>query len=187
MNILETERLTLRRFRAEDLEPLYELYRDPEMRRYYPNGTRTFAQTKHELEWFLHGHPHYPELGLWATVDRSTGEFLGRCGLLHWTMQGDTEVEVAYMITRRRWREGLATEAASAIVQYAVNTLGLQRLICLIMPENLASAAVARKIGMQFERAFEDNQGTCHVYARGAPRGSTRSNPSGFEVRTGKD
>lgn len=167
MIILETERLTLRRFRADDLEPLFALYRDPEMRRYYPDGTRSHAQTKLEMEWFCHGHPQHPELGLWATVDRRSGEFLGRCGLLPWTIHGDTEVEVAYMITRQRWGEGLATEAAKGIVHYAHHALGLQRLICLVMPGNLASAAVARKIGMHFEQAFEDDQGPCHVYAWG--------------------
>ena len=61
MIILETERLTLRRFRADDLEPLFELYRDPEVRRYYPDGTRSHAQTKLELEWFRLGHPQHPE------------------------------------------------------------------------------------------------------------------------------
>lgn len=167
MIILETERLTLRRFRADDLEPLFELYRDPEVRRYYPDGIRSHAQTKLELEWFRLGHPQHPELGLWATVDRRSGEFLGRCGLLPWTIHGDTEVEVAYMITRQRWGEGLATEAAKGIVLYAHHALGLQRLICLVMPGNLASAAVARKIGMHFEQAFEDDQGPCHVYAWG--------------------
>ena len=171
MVILKTERLVLRHFRAEDLEPLYDLYRDPEMRKYYPNGTRTKEQTKIELEWFMNGHPKHPELGLWATIDRHTGEFLGRCGLLHWTMEGQDEIEVAYMIDKRRWREGLATEAATAIVQYALGILGLKRLMCLVAPGNEPSAGVARKIGMHFERAFEDEQGPCHVYALGVARG----------------
>ena len=167
MIILQTERLVLRHFVPEDLEPLARLYADPEMRRYYPGGTLTREQTQQELTWFQNGHPKHPQLGLWATVDRHTGEFLGRCGLLHWVLEGRPEVEVAYMIDQRRWGEGLGTEAARAIVQHAQRALGLTRLVCLVMPGNEASAAVARKIGMHLERAFVDEFGPCHLYAMG--------------------
>ena len=88
MVILETQRITLRRLVPEDLSALFELYRDPEVRRYFPDGTRTLDETQQELEWFRHGHPHHPRLGLWATVERSSGAFLGRCGLLPWEIDG---------------------------------------------------------------------------------------------------
>jgi ribosomal-protein-alanine N-acetyltransferase len=81
MIILETERLVLRRLLPEDLDALYALYADPEIRRYYPEGTLTYPETQEELEWFLNGHPEYPELGLWATVHKESGRFIGRCGL----------------------------------------------------------------------------------------------------------
>jgi RimJ/RimL family protein N-acetyltransferase len=57
-------------------------YRDPEIRRYFPEGTLTLEETRDELAWFLNGHPDYPELGLWATIHKPTGQFIGRCGLL---------------------------------------------------------------------------------------------------------
>lgn len=164
MIILETPRLQLRHFVVEDLDALYRLYRDPEIRRFYPDGTRTLEETKQELELFLQGHPRHPDLGLWATVERSTGAFLGRCGLLPWTIDGRHEVELAYLIDKTRQREGLATEASRAIVEHARADLGLGRLICLIEPGNVASSAVARKVGMQFEREYTDEFGFCHIY-----------------------
>ena len=169
MIVLNTERLLLRHLEPEDLEPLFALYRDPEIRRYYPDGTRTFGETKEELEWFFHGHPRHPELGLWATVERKTGEFLGRCGLLPWHIQGTDQVELAFMIKKVRWREGLATEAAHGIIRHAHEVLGLRRLVCLVMPGNAASAAVAEKIGMSFEREFTDEFGPCHLYSIALP------------------
>ena len=63
MLILETERLSLRRLVLGDLDELFELYGDPEMRRYFPEGTLTYEETREELEWFLNGHPEHPELG----------------------------------------------------------------------------------------------------------------------------
>src|SRR5688572_19243817 len=151
MVILETQRLTLRHFELSDLDALHRLYNDPEIRAHFPGGTLSLEETREELEWFLRGHPERPELGLWATVERGTGKVLGRCGLLPWSMDGRNEVELAYLIDRSRWGEGLATEAALGIIDYARDTLGLRRLISLISPDNAASTAVARKVGMTLE------------------------------------
>jgi len=60
MLVLETTRLTFRHFEAEDLEALFALYRDPEIRRYFPEGTRTLAETKEEIERHQHGQDGLP-------------------------------------------------------------------------------------------------------------------------------
>jgi ribosomal-protein-alanine N-acetyltransferase len=82
VGILDTDRLVLRRLLPADLDSLFTLYRDPEIRRYFPDGTLTYEETKEELDWFLNGHPAHPELGLWATMHKATNQFIGRCGLL---------------------------------------------------------------------------------------------------------
>src|SRR6185436_17803217 len=135
MKILETDRLILRHLLPDDLDRLFTLYSDPEIRRYFPEGTLTYEETKEELEWFLNGHPAHPELGLWATLHKETGQFIGRCGLLPWTIEQRPEVEVAYLLAREYWRQGLGTEAARAIAQYAFEQLNLSRLICMIYPD----------------------------------------------------
>jgi ribosomal-protein-alanine N-acetyltransferase len=163
--ILETPRLLLRRLLPGDLDALYTLYRDPEIRRYFPEGTLSYEETREELEWFLNGHPRHPELGLWATIYKPNGAFIGRCGLLPWTIDGLDEVEVAYLLDKAYWGLQLATEAASAIADYAYHTLGLKRLICLIDRENIASQRVAEKMGMVFERESEDEKGPFILYS----------------------
>lgn len=165
MIILETERLRLRHLVMDDLEALYALYRDPQVRQYFPEGTLTLHETREELEWFLHGHPRQPELGLWATVLKASGKFVGRCGLLPWTIDGQPEVEVAYLIDKAYWGRGLGTEAARAVRDYGFEQLGLARLICLIDQANLASIRVAEKIGMAFEKEGEDELGPFHLYS----------------------
>ncbi|MBX3013676.1 MAG: GNAT family N-acetyltransferase [Caldilineaceae bacterium] len=169
MIILETERLLLRHLELGDLDELYALYRDPEIRRYFPEGTLTYAETKEELEWFLDGHPRRPELGLWATMHKADNRLIGRCGLLPWTIDGQEEVEIAYLIAKPYWRQGLGAEAAAAIRDYGFQTLKLARLICLIDEENQASLNTAKKIGMTFEKASEDETGPFLVYAIANP------------------
>jgi len=155
MIILETERLLFRHLVIGDLAELFALYSDPEMRRYFPDGTLSYEETKDELEWFLDGHPEHPELGLWATIHKETNKFIGRCGLLPWTIDNRLEVEVAYMVDKAYGGQGLATEAAQGILQYGFEKLNLTRIICLMHPENLASQRVAQKAGMTIERQVD--------------------------------
>lgn len=169
MKILSTERLILRRFEQRDLPALASLYADPRVRRYFPDGTLSPAETEEELKWFLDGHPDHPQLGLWATIEKASGRFIGRCGLLPWTIDGMHEVEVAYLLDPAWWGRGLASEAARGIVAYAFGNLGHQRVIALIDPENVASIRVAEAAGLRFER-MADVDGPCSVYAAAAPR-----------------
>ena len=166
MRVLETKHLLIRYFEPGDLDALFALYSDAEIRRYIPEGMLTVEETREELEYYLQGHPDHPELGLWATVHKENGRFIGRCGLLPWTIDGRAEVEVAYLIDKGYWGQGLGTEAAQGILDYGFEKLKLPRLICLIEAENLASIRVAQKNGMIFEKEGKDDKGAFLLYAR---------------------
>jgi RimJ/RimL family protein N-acetyltransferase len=169
MKILETSRLILRHQVLDDLGNLYALYCDPDMIRYIPDAPRSYEEAREELEWHMNGHPKFPELGLWATIHKETNKFIGRCGLLPWTIDGQNEVEVAYLINKAYWGQGLGTEAAQAILDYGFEKLNLSRLICLIDAENLASIKVAEKIGMTFEKEGRDEIGPFMLYSISKP------------------
>jgi [ribosomal protein S5]-alanine N-acetyltransferase len=101
--VLQTERLVLRKLVPADLDALAALYADPEIRRYFPDGTRTREETREELEWIIDVYYGRYGYGLWATEVKETGAFIGRCGLLPWEIAGRTEVEVAYLLDREHW------------------------------------------------------------------------------------
>lgn len=166
MVILETPRLLLRRFQRGDLPALAALYADAEIRRYFPEGTLSPAETAAELEWFLDGHPAHPDLGLWATIEKASGAFIGRCGLLPWQIDGVEEVEIAYLLDRAWWGQGLGSEAARGLVAHGFARLSLPRLIALIDAENLASIRVAEAAGLRFERMAEVGGGPCRIHSR---------------------
>jgi ribosomal-protein-alanine N-acetyltransferase len=157
--IFETKRLILRHQIPEDLDALWALYCNPNITKYIPDAPRSYQEAKEELEWFMNGHPKHPELGLWATIHKETGKFIGRCGLLPWTIEGQQEVEVAYTLAQDYWGQGLGTEAARGILRYGFDGLNLSRLICMIDPENIASQKVAEKIGMTFEKKVDEYEG----------------------------
>ena len=163
--ILETRRLLLRHLVLSDLDDLFALYSDPDVIRYIPDAPRTLEEAREELEWFMNGHPRSPELGLWGTIHKETTQFIGRCGLLPWTIDGKDEVEVAFALSKAHWGQGLATEVAQALVQYGFEHLRVSRLICVIDHGNKASIKVATRIGMTFEKEGEDEKGPFLVYA----------------------
>lgn len=172
--ILETPRLLLRRLTMSDLDALFALYRDPEVRRYFPGGTLSREQTEDELKWIIDVYYGQHGFGLWATIHKQTGVFIGRCGLLPWTIEGRSEVEVAYLLAKAYWGQGLATEAAQAILGYGFERLPVERLICLIDLGNRALVKVATKIGMTYENKVEDEFGWASLYAMARP-GTTSS------------
>ncbi len=141
------------------------------MRRYFPEGTLTHEETREELEWCIEVYDGRYGYGLWATVRKDRDELIGRCGLIPWrateTIEGElilegadehpvdgvtSEIELAYLLGREHWGQGLATEAARAIVDHAMRTLRPPRLICLFDPRNVASQRVAERVGFTFDR-----------------------------------
>ena len=166
MKILETERLILRRLQPGDLDSLYALYRDPEIRRHFPEGTLTCEQTKEELGWFCNGDPDHPRLGLWATIHKPTGDFIGRCGLIPGRSMAEKKWKSLSLLAKAYWRQG-RLEAARALVRYGFEVLRLPRVIALIDPGYAASIGTATRRGWVFEREVEMDGVRSVMYATG--------------------
>ena len=153
--VLETKRLLLRHLTPDDLNDLFALYRDDEVIQYIPDAPKSYEETKEELVWIIKEYYGRYGFGLWAVILKETGSFIGRCGLIPWTIEDHEEVEVAYALIRKYWGKGLGTEAAQAIARYGFVHLHFSRLICMTVSENHASIRVAQKIGMTFEKEVE--------------------------------
>jgi len=78
---------------------------------------------------------------------------------------GPTEVEVGYTLGRDFWGKGYATEAAGAVRDYALNGLGADRVIALIIHGNAASEKVARKLGLEHERDIKLGRRDAQLFA----------------------
>jgi len=163
--ILETQRLFLRELTLDDEEFLYGILSDPIAMCYYPN-----AKNREETrDWIATAIEQYRDRGhwLWAVCLRATGDPVGQCGLIRQVVNNHDELEVAYLMARRYWGRGYATEAAIGCRNYAFETLRRDRLISLIHPENRASQRVAEKNGMTLESElfWTERQVTVCCYA----------------------
>jgi [ribosomal protein S5]-alanine N-acetyltransferase len=151
---LTTERLTLRRFTLEDLDLLDRLYSDPEVMRYV-GGTKTREQTEALLKSrVLDYYELFPGLGMWATIERSSGACIGTHLLNH--IQGETYIQVGYVLFSQYWGRGYATEMSIAILRYGFTELGLPEIFAITDMPNVVSQRVLLKAGLERkgERSF---------------------------------
>lgn len=161
---LETARLLLRPLQLEDAPTLALLWSDPDVTR-YEGGPRKYDELIKLLE--ADARCTTPsDFDMLPVVEKSTGTVIGYCGLLDKAVDGKPEIELAYTFAKSAWGKGYATEMAIALKDDAFNRLGLERIISLIDPENIASQFVAQKVGMQYEKTTLRPGGrTLRVYA----------------------
>jgi RimJ/RimL family protein N-acetyltransferase len=132
--IIETERLTLRPFREDDVQQLFELSQDPDVVRYV--GDRrlpTRQETWRAVAGWI-GHWAMRGYGQWAIDERESGSFIGRAGIINpvdWPGP-----EVGYLLGRAFWGRGYATEAARAAMAWGFEQHSFPELISLIDPDN---------------------------------------------------
>ena len=159
--MLETARLILRPVERTDAVAFAPFMADPEVMRFIGGETMSPAQVEERVGLWVDRFGR-DGIGHFTLVRRDDGRVVGRCGLLVWSLPGwqittradatgDYEIELGWMLGREHWGNGYATEAATAVRDHALAELGLDRLISLIAEANVASAAVAKRLGMVVE------------------------------------
>jgi ribosomal-protein-alanine N-acetyltransferase len=142
----------LRTWTQTDADALFEIMRDALVMRYLADGKPfTFEQTKDFLIW---AENYQLENGFcrWKVIEKSSGEVVGSCGFAR--PHGTEEVELGYLLARKYWGKGFATEAARAAMLYGFGKLNFREIIAMTDLENTASQKVLEKIGFA-ERGVE--------------------------------
>ncbi len=145
---METDRLLLRQWRAEDREPFAAMNADPVVMRYFPApldraASDAFAERNEtgiaERSW-----------GLWAVELRSTGEFAGYVGLqpAPAALPCAPAIEIGWRLAAAQHGSGYATEAARAVREHAFQVIGLAGLVSFTTEANRPSRRVMEKLGM---------------------------------------
>lgn len=160
MEKIETARLYLRQFTAEDLDELYCIYREQEVMQYLSEGIRTREETADDLcNIVAHWEKH--RFGLWAVVNKANHKLIGDGGLRF--LDKTPEVEVGYVLEKAYWGKGLATEVTVASLKYGFEVLKLEKIVAVADALNIPSRRVMEKVGMKYQYNFED-RGRDRVY-----------------------
>ena len=147
---LETERLIFRAVKRSDLNDIYEYSSNPKTSEFLlwePHKTVEYTREFIELVISRYKSGEYND---WALVHKETDKMIGTCGFTRIDQQNSI-VEIGYVISPKYWGQGLATEAATKIIEFAFEELQVNRIEAKFMFGNEASLAVMRNVGMKFE------------------------------------
>ena len=145
--MLETERLILRRFDENDTDAVFALRSDAEMMRFI----REPQKRQESVNWLklVSSLWETDKIGFCAVVEKTSERLIGWCGL--WRLKETGETEIGYAIAGEFQGKGLATEAAAAFLAYGFETLKLDKIAAVAVPENTASRRVMEKLGMHYD------------------------------------
>jgi RimJ/RimL family protein N-acetyltransferase len=153
MKILETERLMLRTWNDNDVQPMLAINQDPKVMEYFP-GLQDLEMTKNFIDK-VNAHFENHGYSLYTTVRKDTNEFIGFIGLLiadfkaHFT----PATEIGWRLSSNHWGQGFATEGAKAVLDYAFRELKIPEIVSFTAAGNAKSIRVMQKIGLQHNEA----------------------------------
>lgn len=151
--VLKTKRLLLRPVTMADAEAMFAYTSDTENTKWDFPANRTIEETKKVIENIYLKNP----LGRYGIVLKETSEFIGTIDLMNWS--DGKEAEIGYIINKKFWGNGLATEASAKILELCFEVLGFEEVHAFCALENPASARVLTKLGMtEVERIPNDKQ-----------------------------
>jgi RimJ/RimL family protein N-acetyltransferase len=153
---LETERLILRQFTADDVDNLVELDGDPDVMFYVTGGRPTpRAEVENEIiPAYLAHYRRHDGYGYWAAVEKSTGDFVGWFHFRPAEGHPDDEPELGYRLRRSAWGKGYATEGSIALIDRGFREYGVRRVVAEAMAVHTSSRRVMEKAGMHLVRTF---------------------------------
>jgi RimJ/RimL family protein N-acetyltransferase len=158
---LTTTRLLLREYRTADFELFAENMTDPVATQFltsHPDRRSAWRGfTAAAGQWVVQG------AGWWAAELRETGEVVGWIGAFF--RENSPHLEVGWTLRPKFWRQGLATEAAKAALDYGVEKYGARKVIAHIANGNTASVRVSEKLGMSYEGDVPFFDDTVGLYA----------------------
>jgi ribosomal-protein-alanine N-acetyltransferase len=148
--LIETPRLLLRPMVEDDVDHLLRTFGDPKVMAAFESEPFDRSQMERWVRRNLEQQDRYG-YGLFTVVLKANGLVIGDCGLEHTDVCGEMESELGYDLCSEYWGQGLATEAAIAVRDFAFDAQKLSRLICMIRRGNEASRRVAEKVGMHLD------------------------------------
>lgn len=182
---LETPRLVIRQFTPDDAPSLYELDSDPAVVRYVGGRSCSDVEAYRDRISTIYAgyYGRYASLGVWAVIERVSGEFLGWVCLrpahdYRYAAEAQfaaDEAELGYRLRQSAWGRGYATEASQAVIARGWDTEPIAAVVSSALRDNRASWRVMEKCGLRFVREFRIEGFDCPAVAYRRSRPATNS------------
>lgn len=149
--VLETPRLLLRRFTLDDAPFVHAMVNDPAWIEHIGDrGVRTVEDARAYIRDRTLAQYDRLGFGMYVVTLRGSGEAVGSCGLIRRESLDDVDIGFAFLPQYRG--QGYATEAAAAVLEYGVKSIGLKRIVAIVSAANHRSIRILERIGLRYER-----------------------------------
>jgi len=160
---LETNSLLLRRIISGDANALFEILSDPEVSEFYDeNAFVDISQASDQIADWENGFADNRCIR-WGIIRKDKDDLIGSCGYYGFHTWNN-RASIGYELERISWRQGIMTEALSAIIDFGFSRLELNRIDAVVMPENTASINMLEKLGFR-------NEGLLREYEKWGSKG----------------
>lgn len=160
----ETTRLLLRELDMTDIPRMREISRLPEVNCYTGEPLRSLEEELEIHKAYIENAYHFWGYGFWGVFLKSDGRLIGRCGIQNCEINGQTEIELGYLLDPSYQGARYATECALFVLDYAMNRLDIHRIVAIIACDNLRSLQLAKRVGMHYERKLCHKNMDCFLY-----------------------
>jgi len=158
--LIKTKHLGLRLLVAEDIIYLEALESDPDVKRYFPDGARGRDKTEAMIKKFISFYEK-SKLPCFLLFNLESNEFVGRAGF---GIAETGETEVGYVLHKKFWGKGYASEVVTALLEYAKINIDADYIIAYADVGNVGSFRVMEKCGMSFYKSGVAKEIECHFY-----------------------
>lgn len=162
MIFFETERLSFRAIRENELSALLEIYCDDEVMRFIPNSKILWTR-ENLLEKYEKANVNYDSgFGIFAVISKENKQLIGEAGFFN-SFENLVQLELGYILNSDCWGKGFGTEICKGLIEYGFSKLKLQKMVARMYQENLASEQVSKKCGMTKVKEGRDLNGDLFV------------------------
>lgn len=154
---LYTERLYLRKMKAEDAPGLFAIWSDPEVARFMNITAFTDVEEAGEMISFLNQLAEENKAIRFSIVETASNQIIGSCGYNSLDFD-NAKAEIGYDIAKSHWGKGYASEAVRSLLDHAFTSLHLHRIEAKVEPENLPSIKLLQKLRFTFEGTLRQSE-----------------------------
>lgn len=164
VTIAVTKRLILRELTVSDIKDLYDIYMNPEVKKYIDDIDDYLDIEIEKHKAYIKNVYGFYDYGLWGVFTRNDNKLIGRCGIQNREIDGRNEIELGYLLDENHWGLGYATECIKAVIRYAFDSLDLSRIVAVMDRRNDRSIKVAERNGLRCEKEIHDRSRECYLY-----------------------
>lgn len=163
ITIVKTKRLTIRELSIEDIPDIYRIYSNKEVRNFIDDLDEYMEQEIEKHKAYIKNVYGFYGYGIWGVYSRNK-KLIGRCGIENVLIDGESVIQLSYLLDYDHWGMGYALECTSAVLDYAFGELDIAEVCAVVDVLNERSINLLEKLKMTNEKTIIHHDRTCYFY-----------------------